>query len=442
MSLSELISEINILNAELSGMKISIEQEQRLWKKIRLEWNYHSNHLEGNTLTYSETQLLLIFDKTTGDHDFRDLEEMRNHDVALKLVVDEAKDLERPLTESFIRKLNEIILVRPFWKEAITPDKQKTQKLIQIGVYKTSPNSVLLPSGETFEYASPEETPVLMNELIEWYRKESENPETHPLFLAALFHYRFIRIHPFDDGNGRIARLIMNYVLMRKGFPPVIIRSEDKANYLFALRKADSGDLEAFVQYVGEQLIRALQLSIKAAKGESIDELGDIDKELALLKAKMNLIEDNKIKKNQENIKNIYYNSLRSLFFNVENQCKKFMNLFKGNSFFYDIPNSYHESLEELESEMESKFKEKGDIIDSFKLYYSATQFRNDKPNDLSINIEIEANFTNSDYIIYLKAFSKIFFEKRLEYKHLSKKEIEQVTMLVGKELLRQINGE
>jgi Fic family protein len=147
------------------------EDQQRLDKKFRLEFNYNSNHIEGNTLTYGETELLLIFDKTTGDHDKREYDEMEAHDVALKMVQSEAADPERPLTEQFIRSLNQCLLVKPFWKEAITEDGQSTRKKITPGQYKSSPNSVRLQNGEIFHYASPQETPAKMEELVAWYNK-------------------------------------------------------------------------------------------------------------------------------------------------------------------------------------------------------------------------------------------------------------------------------
>lgn len=258
------------------------EDEKRLKKKFRLEFNYNSNHLEGNTLTYGQTQLLLFFDKSSGDVRVDHIEEMKAHDVALSLIEEVAKDLERPLNEQFIKELNQMILVKPFWKEAITSDGMPTRKRIEIGQYKTSPNSVRLRNGEIHEYASPEETPARMNDLMNWYNASKDI--LPPVQLAAEFHYRFVCIHPFDDGNGRVARLVMNYILLKNGYPPVIIKADDKESYLTALQKADTGDLISMVEYIEEQAVWSLELSLKAANGEGIDELGDMDKEIEILK--------------------------------------------------------------------------------------------------------------------------------------------------------------
>jgi hypothetical protein len=99
---------------------LSAENEARLWKKLRLEWNYHSNHIEGNTLTYGETELLLLHDRTTGNHSHREYLEMKAHDVGIEHVRNLAADKDRLISESDIRDLNRIILKEPFWKYAET----------------------------------------------------------------------------------------------------------------------------------------------------------------------------------------------------------------------------------------------------------------------------------------------------------------------------------
>lgn len=316
----ELVSELKPL------LPLSNEDKLRLDKKIRLEFNYNSNHLEGNTLTYGETELLLIFDDTKGNHTLREYEEMKAHDVAYKLIEEWAKDKERPLTEQNIKNLNEIILVRPFWKDAVTPDGQKTRREITIGNYKQYPNSVRLANGEIFHYATPIDTPVLMQELMEWYRAEENG--LHPVTLAAMMHYKFVCIHPFDDGNGRVSRLIMNYILLRNGLPPAIIKSADKANYLNALHLADVGDFEPFISYIAEQVIWSLELSLKAAKGESVEEPDDVDKRIQLLKKKLNNPDVVTEVKSLHSTNVVLSQSLFPLFQQLEEKLTKLVDLF------------------------------------------------------------------------------------------------------------------
>lgn len=323
-----LLSEIKRRSELLNSLKpLSPENQAKLDKKFRLEFNFNSNHLEGNTLTYGETELLLIFDQTEGTHDFREYQEMQAHDVALKMIQEEASDQERPLTEQFIRSLNAKLLVKPFWKEAITADGQPTRKLIIPGEYKKTPNSVRLANGEIFAYSSPEDVQNEIAELVAWFNEKSETED--PVLLAAMLHYRFVRIHPFDDGNGRTARLLMNYVFSKNNLPLVIIKSAEKKDYLAALNKADTGKINAFVEYIGNQLLWSLDLSIKAAKGDNIDEDDDLDKELELLKQELKQIPDSFDKrKSFEEIALVADNSIMPFFNEIQHVKEKFEELF------------------------------------------------------------------------------------------------------------------
>ena len=350
---------------ELKPLKA--EYQQRLDKKIRLEFNYNSNHIEGNTLTYGETELLIIFDKTTGNHEMREYEEMKAHDVAFELVKEWSTDLERPLTEMAIKNLHEILLVKPYWKEAQTPDGQSTRRLIKVGDYKQHPNSVLLQNGEIFNYTSPEETPIQMAELIQWYRNEEAKKELHAIELAALFHYKFVRIHPFDDGNGRLSRLLMNYILFKNNLPPVIIKSADKKNYLFALNQADTGNLDAFVKYVEAQLIWSLELSIKAAKGETLDEETDLQKEIAVWKRKAVSTKVDAIHRNDDLVYDVYVEGVKALFVDFTNQHKQFFDLFQKAEVTSFKNNSGQAGLDWLDSTLR---KIKTDLrIPHFKIF-------------------------------------------------------------------------
>ena len=324
-----ILNKIDKLTKEWQGLlPMKPEYQKVLDKKFRLEFNYNSNHLEGNTLTYSETALLLIFDDAKGQHSMREFEEMKAHDVAYNLIYEWAKHPDRPLHETSIKNLNEIILVRPFWKDAITDTGQKTRRLIKVGDYKEFPNSVQLQNGEMFEYESTTDTPILMGELMQWYRNELEKNEIHPVALAALFHYKFVRIHPFDDGNGRISRLLMNYVLLMNNLPPVVIKSADKQNYLSALNSADTGDLDTFIKYIATKLIWSLELSIRAAKGESIEEPDDVEKEIALWKKQATSKKVEALHRNDELIYEIYTKSVKEMFEQFDEKHKQFYDMF------------------------------------------------------------------------------------------------------------------
>ena len=242
---------------------VSDRDRERLSRRFTIDYNYNSNHIEGNTLTYGQTEILLLFGKIVGEATVRDVQEMTASNVGLKMMSEEANLPNMPLTQNFIRTLHKTLLREDYTVYRNLPGGMQTSYTIHAGQYKTRPNSVITRYGDRFDYASPEETPALMTDLINWYNSEEELGRLTPVELAALFHYRYIRIHPFEDGNGRIARLLVNYILSRHGLPMIVVRSRKKQEYLEALHQADLNvgtipsqgahasleNIEPFVQY-------------------------------------------------------------------------------------------------------------------------------------------------------------------------------------------------
>ena len=219
-------------------LPLSAKKQAQLSRKFTVEYNYNSNHMEGNTLTYGQTELLLLFGKVSGDAEMKDFEEMKASNVGLKMMTEVANE-KMPLTETFIRQLHHTLLRNDYTVHTTLPGGLQSSYVVHAGSYKTRPNSVITRYGDRFEYASPEETPALMNDLVNWYNKAENSKKYSPVELAALFHYRYIRIHPFEDGNGRIARLMVNYILSRHDWPMIVVRNRDKQAYLEALHSSD-----------------------------------------------------------------------------------------------------------------------------------------------------------------------------------------------------------
>ncbi len=227
------------LDAWQALQPLCAKDRERLSRRFTVDFNYNSNHIEGNTLTYGQTEILLLFGKVTGDADVRDVLEMTASNVGLRMMTEEAATPGMPLTQNFIRTLHRTILREDYTVYSTLPGGVHTSCVIHAGQYKTRPNSVITRYGDRFEYASPEETPSLMSDLVEWYNAAEQRGTLSPVELAALFHYRYIRIHPFEDGNGRMARLMANYVLSRHGYPMIVVRSRLKGQYLEALHRTD-----------------------------------------------------------------------------------------------------------------------------------------------------------------------------------------------------------
>lgn len=143
---------------------LSPQDERRLRRKFMLDFNFNSNHIEGNTLTYGQTEVLLLLGEVVGSAKMKDLEEMKAHNVCLKMMEAEALS-DNTLTESFIQNMQHTMLREDYKVFRQLPGGVQTSYVIHAGCYKTRPNSVITPTGERFDYASPEETPAFMHEI-------------------------------------------------------------------------------------------------------------------------------------------------------------------------------------------------------------------------------------------------------------------------------------
>jgi Fic family protein len=314
---SELLARIVALKAELDSLRpLDHETEERILQKFRLWWTYHSNAIEGNKLTQGETEMFLMEGLTAKGKPLKDHLDLQGHSNAINFLLAFIREKE-VLTEAVVRKLHEVLLVKPYQVPAVTSEGIPTQKAIALGEYKTHPNHVHTPTGEIHYFSTPLETPLKMGELVAWHRSELEKPSMSPIEVAARFHHQFTAIHPFDDGNGRMARLLMNLLLMQQAYPPVVIRISERDAYLMALRKADGGDSEAFCVFVAEHVVSSIELYLRAAKGEEIHEPTDLEKEITLLRLELEHIEEPEAL-TQDRQKSVFERSLDPLFMTIK----------------------------------------------------------------------------------------------------------------------------
>lgn len=291
MEASVIFQTLNALKKELDALRpLTSVNVRKAEQKLRFEWNYHSNAIEGNSLDLNETRLLLLTGLTAKGKPLKDHLDIRGHNEVLE-ILEWFVQKDEPLTPASIREFHKILLKEPYTVQASTPDgNQIVTKTVRIGEYKTTSNYVETSTGKKVAFVEPENVGEEMTKLTDFYCAEEEKIKNgaedarHPLALAAVFHYRFVRIHPFDDGNGRMARIFMNFILMRFGYPPAVIKVEDRPAYLRALRTADAtGDLEPFTVEIGKALVDCLNIMLRAAKGENVDEIDDLDRKLELL---------------------------------------------------------------------------------------------------------------------------------------------------------------
>lgn len=251
--LKELLAAVDKLNVQINTDKpLQKERWAAIQEKLRIEWTYESNAIEGSSLTMGETLFFLKEGLTVEGKPFKDFLDARNHAEALDYLYEIIQE-NRPVSEGFVKEINALLLSGVSCTDAVNEFGQKIKKVATPGRYKTLPNHVLQADGTIHFYTDPIQVPGEMEILCNWVVDSIER--THPVIVAAMAHYHMVRIHPFDDGNGRGARILMNMILIKKGYPPAIIKKEDRRQYLVSLSMADKGDMWPFVTFVANSLI-------------------------------------------------------------------------------------------------------------------------------------------------------------------------------------------
>jgi len=224
---------LDALKAKLDHCRpLSSEMVKNLREDLIVRWTYNSNAIEGNTLTLNETKVALE-GITIGGKNLREHFEAINHKEAI-LFVESLVQKEQSLSEYTIKSLHALILKNIDDKNA--------------GSYR---NINVLISGATHRPPSNIEVPPKMEAFIKWYNTTAQN--LHPIERACRVHVDFVAIHPFVDGNGRTSRLLMNFELMKSGFPPVVIKVENRLAYYEALDKAHTlGEYNEFIDLVSK----------------------------------------------------------------------------------------------------------------------------------------------------------------------------------------------
>ncbi|MFC4766690.1 Fic family protein [Effusibacillus consociatus] len=220
---------------------------RNLREVFRVDWTYNSNAIEGNTLTLLETKLVLEEGLTIGGKSLREHFEVLNHGEAITYI-EELVSTQTPLSEKVIKDVHHLIL------KNIDDENAGMYRKINVAI-----------SGSQHQPPHFLKVPDEMGGLMRWY--QSEVKKLHPVELAALLHFKFVYIHPFVDGNGRTARLLMNMILMSYGYPPAILKAdtEKRIAYYDSLEKASvQGEVEPFIQMVVDSTEESLLRYINA----------------------------------------------------------------------------------------------------------------------------------------------------------------------------------
>lgn len=225
---------------------------KRLKSELAIEWTYNSNAIEGNTLTLQETKMVLEHGITIKGKNLREHFEAKNHEQAIFFVENLAKS-KCPITEKDIFDIHSLVL--------------QNIEIEFAGRYRNGQVRILGANVAPPNYMKVRE---LMKELIDFVNRNEENFSL--VELIARFHHKFVWIHPFFDGNGRTARLLMNILFMKAGYPPAIILKNNREQYYRSLNRANKGDYSSFTLLVAQALERSLDLYLESCGALGSDE--------------------------------------------------------------------------------------------------------------------------------------------------------------------------
>lgn len=231
------------------------EQLRNIEDWLKVELTYSSNAIEGNTLSRIETAE--VIEKGVGavisGKPLKDQLEAINHAKALDFIKNlaDVKKSHQFITEEEILGIHKIILT------GINDYAAGRYRNIEVFI-----------RGVDVEFPGPQKVPRLMENFIQWLEGEQSK---HPVKVAADAHFKLVSIHPFIDGNGRTARLLMNLILIINGYPMAVVRSEERTQYLQAVNTGQvRGDLTLFYKMMVEAVERSLDAFLAAARGKSI----------------------------------------------------------------------------------------------------------------------------------------------------------------------------
>jgi Fic family protein len=367
MEIKQLLNQIDREQTRIDAYgKLDEDTLKRIQYRFRLDWNYHSNAMEGSTLTQQETRSVMINNVDVGGRPIKDINEMRGHDDVVKNIFSMGKG-ELRLSEKRIKDVHAAII-----HEDDLNEKKK------IGKWKSGNNEIINYRGEKFVFADHNDVPEEMHELLNWLNaqidklnKDDKNA-LHPALIAFEFHLRFITIHPFYDGNGRTSRIFMNLILISFGYPPVVIKVEEKNKYnrYLADVQAYGGNPDLLYEFLCELLIRSQQLVFDAIIGKDISQPDDLDKKIELLKAEIAEVDkDNEVQlRFDKNVFNgIYDTWLSDLMKKTIVQIRKFDDLFADPSHHIIIKTGEHKGFGGHSVAVNFNNKNEQEIIDELK---------------------------------------------------------------------------
>ena len=243
---------------------------RRVKKEAYFQHLYHTAGIEGNTMTLSETRMILETRLAVGGKSIMEHNEILGLDAAMKYINSTLVHRIGAIT------VEDILNIHKHLMGFVDPSEAGKFRRTQVYVGSHVP-------------PKPDGIPEQMKQLTQWLNSEDAQ-QLHPIHFAAIAHYKLVYIHPFTDGNGRTSRLLMNWILMQAGYPPVIIRKQDRQLYYNHLDTANKGDVRPFIRFIADCTEKTIDVYLWATRelgyaqmlrsiaDDSEDESGDAKK--------------------------------------------------------------------------------------------------------------------------------------------------------------------
>lgn len=252
--ITDKLQKLDNLKKELDALRpLKKEQLESIKIMYDVELTYNSNAIEGSTLDYAETKIILLEGLTIGGKTTKEHLEAINHKTAIDYIEEIAQKKTKNIKRTDVLAIHRIIL------RGIDDPNAGSYRAYDVYVNKGG--------GEKHMFPAPSKIENLMDNFYLWLK---ENKNMHPVLLASEAHYRLVSIHPFIDGNGRCARLLMNLILIQNGYPPAIIKMAKRKEYIQTIQSTDEGNMDEFYSFVVDAELESLELYLDTVKNNII----------------------------------------------------------------------------------------------------------------------------------------------------------------------------
>ena len=420
MSFQDKLIHIEQLQAAIASYgKLPAAVLKKINYKFRMDWNYYSNSMEGNSLTPDETRSVMMDSIFVNGKPFRDIVEMRKHDELITAIISMGKG-ELNISEKRIKDIHAAILYEE--------DAEKSKK----------------PGQWKNEAGVPEK----MQALVDWVNAEKdkinrkESGALHPVQLAFQFYSDYVAIHPFYDGNGRTSKILCNLILISYGYPPINIKIEKRDSY----------------ELMADMVIRSQEMVLRGIEGKSVSDANDLDIRLQLLETELNALglDDDIVKPfSKEVFFEMYDRWLDDLVVRSVEAVQKFNNLFKevehsisvqpgtfanfSDARAWDIVSNFKNSLRLASHQMNVQ-----ELRMVFRAHFGA--FKKGGLHTFGCNYEWEVKFDKTGYEVIVDQFAgankpveKLLLYHKPLHQPLSAAEIDNVAAILGNTIFTHI---